>query len=47
MSKTSFFGFGIVSPKKALVLSWTAARHCSRSSGSSTNVTSMPIFGSV
>ncbi len=47
MSKMSFFGLGMVSPKKHLVLSRTAERHCSRSSGSSMNVTSMPSFGSV
>ena len=47
MSKTSFFGFGIVSPKNSLVLSWIAASHCDRSCGSSTNVTLMPSLGSV
>ena len=47
MSKTSFFGFGIVSPKKATVLSRVAARHWSWSSGSSTNDTSTPSLGSV
>ena len=36
-----------VSPKNAFVFGRTAARHWSRSSGSSTNVTSMPSFGSV
>ena len=43
----SFFGLASTSPKKALVFGRIAARHCSRSSGSSTNETSMPIFGNV
>ena len=47
MSRMSFFGFAIVSPKNALVLGRIAAFHCSRSSGSSTNETSMPSFGNV
>jgi hypothetical protein len=47
MSNTSFFGFGIVSPKNTLVFSLTAERHSPRSSGSLMNVTSMPSFGSV
>ena len=47
MSKTSFFGLASVSPKNALVFGRIAARHCSRSSGSSTNDTSMPSLGNV
>ena len=47
MSNTSFFGFESVSPKNSFVVGRTAARHWSRSSGSSTNVTSMPYLGSV
>jgi hypothetical protein len=46
-SSTSFFGLASVSPKNAFVFGRTAARHWSRSSGSSTNETSMPILGSV
>ena len=44
MSKTSFFGFDSTSPKNSFVFGRTAVRHCSRSSGSSTNVTSMPML---
>jgi hypothetical protein len=47
MSKMSFFGLASTSPKNAFVLGRIAARHWSRSSGSSTNVHSMPIFGNV
>ena len=39
------WGCRCVSPKNALVLGRTAARHASRSSGSSTKVTSMPELG--
>ena len=46
-SNTSPFGLPIVSPKNALVFGRIAARHASRSSGSSMNVTSMPNFGNV
>ena len=44
MSRMSFFGFEIVSAKNAFVFGLTAARQLSRSSGSSTNETSMPSF---
>jgi hypothetical protein len=47
MSRMSFLGFEIDSPKKAFVFGWTAARHDSGSSGFSTNVVVMPSFGSV
>ena len=47
MSRTSCLGLEMVSAKKSLVLGRTAARQDSRSSGSSTNVVSMPSFGSV
>ena len=47
MSSTTGLGLPIVSPKKALVLGRMAARHCSRSLGSSTKLTSMPNFGRV
>ena len=47
MSMTLFFGLGRVSPKKALVLSCTAADQASRSSGLSMNETVMPILGRV
>ena len=47
MSNTSFRGLASTSPKKTLVFGRIAARHCSRSCGSSTKLTSMPIFGSV
>ena len=43
----SFCGLEMVSAKNALVFGRTAARHDSRSSGSSTKLTSMPILGSV
>ena len=33
MSNTSFFGFGIVSPKNTLVFGWIAASHWARSCG--------------
>ena len=47
MSRMSFFGLEIVSPKNSLVFGCTAARQDSTSSGSSTKLTSMPSFGSV
>ena len=47
MSRMSFCGLEMVSAKNAFVLGWTAALHCSRSSGSSTKLTSMPSLGSV
>ena len=47
MSSTSDFGLEMVSPKNSLVLGCTAARHESRSLGSSTKPTSIPNLGSV
>ena len=47
MSRMSFCGLEMVSPKNALVFGRTAARQESRSSGFSTKLTSMPILGSV
>ena len=47
MSRMSICGLLIVSAKNALVLGRTAARHWSRSSGLSTKLTAMPIFGKV
>ena len=47
MSELEFCGLPKVSPKNALVFGRMAVRQASRSSGSSTNVTSMPSLGSV
>ena len=47
ISKISFFGFAIVSPKKAFVFGLTASRQDCGSAGSLTKVTSIPNFGSV
>ena len=47
MSRMSICGLEMVSAKNALVFGRTAARHESRSSGSSTKLTSMPSLGSV
>ena len=44
ISRTSFLGLAIVSPKSALVFGRTAACHDAGSDGSSTKVTSMPNF---
>ena len=46
MSRKSFLGLPIDSPKNALVLGRAAALHASRSSASSTKVNSMPILAS-
>ncbi|MEG8036085.1 hypothetical protein QP157_12410 [Sphingomonas sp. LR61] len=42
MSRTSFFGFGIVSAKNAFVFGRTSRAHSSRSRWSATKSTSMP-----
>ena len=47
MSRMWPLGLAIVSAKYALVLGRVAAFHSARSSGFSTNETSMPSFGSV
>ncbi len=47
MSRISFFGFAIVSPKNAFVFGLTAFFQDSGLLGSSTKVTSTPNFGSV
>jgi hypothetical protein len=47
MSSTLLRGLPSVSAKNSRVRSLAAARQASRSSGSSTNVTSMPSFGKV